>query len=420
MSLESIVFSSKHFDGTDEKKPEKPSDESQAAWIDPDDLIMVINPKLKNMPESNENPREEQISKVLQDQFNQTVSHIDVEWAKSSKLNEVVDASDIFSDVKNRIPPDSLSISRVADLFVQNERKASILQVSFNPAEPTASVLDSKGCIHIVSVNGKNNKVQYTLPFPNEKPRYCQCYTANGEYIIVGGKQGTFLTVDCRTQQAIVTRIPDEFGDIIRVFCSPDNKILAMISKKSVHFYDVSNRDLLRTIPTSDELRCGAFTDDSLFFIAAGKNGRGLLFECENFKAINRFQEPEMQYIHAISVSSSRVAIGTDAGVLHIFDFDELRKPYPKPIFSKMNLVTKVDSIQFNPTGELVVFASSDKKDSLKVLHLGSQKVFSNWPTQNTPLSYVRDIAFDSASRYLAIGNEKGRVTLWELSFYAK
>ena len=193
-----------------------------------------------------------------------------------------------------------------------------------------------------------------------------------------------------------------------------------MIAGKTVHFLKASNKDLLRSVETSDELKCGAFTDDSCFFVAAGKEGRGLVFECNNFSAINRFQEPEMQYIHSISISRNRVAIGTDAGVLHIFDFNSLKQPIPKAIFSKMNLLTKVDSVKFNPTGELIVFASSGNKDSLRVLHLASQKVFSNWPTQRTPLSYVRDIAFDKTSQYLAIGNDKGLVTLWELGFYTK
>jgi len=84
-----------------------------------------------------------------------------------------------------RIPNDILVIPRLADLFLP-KIKSSILNIAFHPNEPLASILDSKGCVHIVSVNEKNNKVQYSLPFEKQLPRYCLCYTASGERIIVG------------------------------------------------------------------------------------------------------------------------------------------------------------------------------------------------------------------------------------------
>lgn len=429
MSLESIVFPSKHFTNQKESNKKEEPKEKPAAWLDPDDLAMVPNPKLKNMPPSLEGKVDEvEFSALTREKFNQTVEHIDTSWAKKTyNKKETADATDIFSENQNRIPSESLRIDRVADLFPnskidnQKGKKASILQISFHPAEEFASVLDSNGCLHIIAVNKDKNSTQDSLPFTNfENHRLCMCYTANGEHIILGGKQGSFITVDIQTRQAFHSRIQGDKNNITRVICSPDNKIIAMIAGKTVHFLNASNKDLLRSVQTSDELKCGAFTDDSCFFVAAGKEGRGLLFDCDNFSAINRFQEPEMQYIHSISISRSRVAIGTDAGVLHVFDFNSLKQQHPKPLFSKMNLVTQIDTVKFNPTGELIVFASSGKKDSLRVLHLASRKVFSNWPTQNTPLSFVRDVAFDHTSKYLAIGNEKGIVTLWELGFYIK
>lgn len=422
MSLESIVFPSKHFTDNDKPTKKKESEEKSAAWIDPDDLALIPNPKLKNVPPSLEGKVDEiEFSVMRRERFNQTVEHIDTAWTKRKPKNQEADASSIFSENQRQIPSDELVINRVANLFENpNKRKASILGLSFNPAENLAAVLDSTGCLHIVSVNKDRNRIQFSLPFPNEKDRYCLCYTANGEHIIIGGRQGSFIVVDCRTQQAVVSRIPGNENNITRVYCSPDNKMIVMIAGRFVHFLNASNKDVLRSTQTSDELKCGGFTDDSCFFIAAGKDGYGLLFDCEKLSAINRFQEPEMQHIHSLSISRNRVAIGTEAGVLHIFDFNSLKEQFPKPLFSKMNLVTKVDTVKFNPTGELIVFASSGKKDSLKVLHLASQKVYSKWPTQKTPLSYVRDVGFDQTSQFLAIGNDKGLVTLWELGFYTK
>lgn len=423
MTLESIVFSSKHF--VDESKSDKkePS-EKQAAWMDPDDFLLIPNPELKKAPSSAEHPPKQVISTVLRQQFNQAMGHIDTSWTKATQsVAPTVDASDIFSETQSQIPSESLAINRVADLFKTSSKDKSkgpsILATAFHPSEDFASVLDSKGCLHIVAVNPKKCNVQHRIPFDKKPPRYCLCYTANGEHIIIAGKEGNYITVDCQTQQIIHFKVQGCQQDIKHVYCSPDNSLLLMLCGNSVHFINAANKTLLRTVPTSDELKCGAFSDDSQYFIACGKNGYGLVFNCETHFPENRFQEPEMQYIHDISISRDRVAIGTEAGVLHIFDFNHIRtEQFPKPLFTKMNLVTKVDTVRFNPTGELVVFASSGKKDSLRVLHLASKNVYSNWPTQNTPLSYVRDVAFDHTSKYLAIANDKGLVTLWELPFY--
>ena len=61
-----------------------------------------------------------------------------------------------------------------------------------------------------------------------------------------------------------------------------------------------------------------------------------------------------------------------------------------------------------------------DKTYSLRVLHIVAKTVFSNWPTKQTPLSYVRKVAFNSNGQYLSFGNDKGKCLLWELPFFAQ
>jgi hypothetical protein len=67
-----------------------------------------------------------------------------------------------------------------------------------------------------------------------------------------------------------------------------------------------------------------------------------------------------------------------------------------------MNLTTIVDTVKFKHTGELIAFGSSGKKDAFRVLHVRSKSIFSNWPTQNTPISFLRAAAFDSTTQFPA------------------
>ena len=57
-------------------------------------------------------------------------------------------------------------------------------------------------------------------------------------------------------------------------------------------------------------------------------------------------------------------------------------------------------------------------KDSLKIFHVPSKTVYSNWPTAQTPLHYVTSVDFSANSGMLAIGNDRGKVLLYRLKHY--
>jgi U3 small nucleolar RNA-associated protein 18 len=85
-----------------------------------------------------------------------------------------------------------------------------------------------------------------------------------------------------------------------------------------------------------------------------------------------------------------------------------------------MNLTTRISTMQFNRSSEILTLASRTKTDSLKLVHLPSMSVFSTWPTSNTPLGHVTAVDFSRNSEYIAIGNHKGKVLLYSLGHYAK
>merc|ERR1712003_478241 len=82
------------------------------------------------------------------------------------------------------------------------------------------------------------------------------------------------------------------------------------------------------------------------------------------------------------------LAVGTASGNIDVFDVGGPRIS-KEPIKSIPNLVTFVDSMRFHHSGELLVAASRDKVDALKVVHMGTGTVFPNWPTSRTPLQRV-------------------------------
>lgn len=84
------------------------------------------------------------------------------------------------------------------------------------------------------------------------------------------------------------------------------------------------------------------------------------------------------------------------------------------------NLTTQVTTIKFNHDSQLVALASATNKDQLKLVHLPSATVFSNWPTQQTPLHHVTAVDFSRGSEWLAVGNKRGKVLLYSLKHYTR
>lgn len=125
------------------------------------------------------------------------------------------------------------------------------------------------------------------------------------------------------------------------------------------------------------------------------------------------------------------VAVGSNSGITNIYDRTELlestkaptrqeepsitlkQRPEPRRVFEQ--LVTPITTLEFSPDGQLFAFASQHKQDALRLVHLPSCTVYKNWPTSSTPLGRIRALAFGRQSDLLAVGNDNGKIRLWQI-----
>ncbi|KAJ5653594.1 hypothetical protein N7490_000597 [Penicillium lividum] len=128
------------------------------------------------------------------------------------------------------------------------------------------------------------------------------------------------------------------------------------------------------------------------------------------------------------------VAVGSSSGVSNIYDRRDWAVAYasasqaekdgpsqggiprsPTPTRVLDQLTTPISHLVFAPDGQMLVMASRWKRDALRLVHLPSCTVYRNWPTSNTPLGRISSVAISPNSEQLAIGNEQGRIRLWEI-----
>jgi U3 small nucleolar RNA-associated protein 18 len=112
----------------------------------------------------------------------------------------------------------------------------------------------------------------------------------------------------------------------------------------------------------------------------------------------------------ALSSNDRFLAIGSVSGIVTIYD---LTSGSYSPARTLYNLTTPITSLVFSPDGQMLVMASSSKRDQLRVVHIPGLKVFPNWPTSKTPIG-LADCIDVGDNGYLAVGRRRG-VALWRV-----
>ena len=89
----------------------------------------------------------------------------------------------------------------------------------------------------------------------------------------------------------------------------------------------------------------------------------------------------------------------------------------PKPRKTLQNLLTTVRDVEFNRTGELMAFATGETANGVRVAHVPTMNVFSNFPAA-AAIAKPRSIAFSPFSGYFAVADSKDLVSLFRLNHY--
>jgi U3 small nucleolar RNA-associated protein 18 len=144
------------------------------------------------------------------------------------------------------------------------------------------------------------------------------------------------------------------------------------------------------------------------------------------------------------------LAVGAESGVVSLFQVEaavDASVPALSVVKSIMSLTTKITNICYHPSSEIMAIASDEvgnfalsryqwhvlkcclsffhplflaqKNDQLKLVHLPSNSVFTNWPTERTPLRKVTSLAFSPGGTFFVVGNNKGHASLWRLKDYS-
>lgn len=418
--------------------------QKKPVWVDEEDedeemIDMVNNRFRKNMMKNacESKLSKDELQKRLKEEFQHAMGGVPA-WVETNKRktssgdeseeeeDDLLQRTGNFISTSASLPKGILKIKNCQHANAERPTAARISSVQFHPCAQVVMVAGLDNSVSLFQVDGKTNpKIQsiYLEKFPVFKA----CFSANGEEVLATSTHSKVLYVyDMLAGKLIpVHQVRGLKEKIVRSFeVSRDGSYLLINGVAGYfHLLSMKTKELISSMKINGRIAASTFSSDSKKVYASSADGEVYVWDVNSRKCLNRFVDEGSLY--GLSIATSRngqyVACGSNCGVVNIYNQDScLQETNPKPIKAIMNLVTGVTSLTFNPTTEILAIASEKMKEAVRLVHLPSCTVFSNFPViKMKNISLVHTMDFSPRSGYFALGNEKGKALMYRLHHYS-
>ncbi|GJN92625.1 hypothetical protein Rhopal_005660-T1 [Rhodotorula paludigena] len=351
-----------------------------------------------------------------------------------------------------RIEPGEIDIDRVRDANQQEQTSSAVVEIGFHPRAQVLFSATSDRRLRLFQIDGTTNPLLQTLHVP-ELPIQAAAFHPSGSSVLLTGSRPFFLSYDLQTGQTL--RSPRGLlhaglggsdrastggsGGLERFRFSPGaGDVLALAGRRGyVHLVDWGASGVSRGGQVLGEVKMNApvvglaWQRDGRELVTLGEDSDVYVWDVGTRKCVERWRDEGGFGARAIETSRDGkwTAVGSSTGIVNLYDdasageagvgSRRLEGQERKARKAVENLVTPVSTMRFNHDAQLVALASKTNKDQLKLVHLPSCTVFQNWPTQQTPLHHVTSVDFSKGSEWLAVGNQRGKVLLYEVKQFA-
>lgn len=325
-----------------------------------------------------------------------------------------------------------LNLRRVTNANEEDPNKAEARCVEFHPSGRLLLTAGLDKTLRIFQVDGKQNaKVQgvHMRNFPIHTAKF----TGGGTQVVMAGRRRYFHQLDMNsgTVSTLQTLSTHEERAWERFEVSSDGSKLAFLGQqgKVVLLSNKTKREIgqLRLNGRVASVAFAAEGANENHIYATSEDGTVYLWDARRMDCIDRHKDEGAIHNTSFATSRAHYALGSDSGVVNVYSSGAMRTSSQAPVFgtrtekpkkSFFNITTAIDNATFNSDGKLLAFSSHDKKNAVKVAHIPTMTVYSNWPSARANLHRACCLRFSPKSGYLAIGNDKGVVHLMRLASY--
>ncbi|XP_077248060.1 transducin/WD40 repeat-like superfamily protein [Tasmannia lanceolata] len=329
---------------------------------------------------------------------------------------------DLVVKKSTKLLPGLLEYSRLKDANAEDPSNGPIKSVQFhrNAQLLLAGGLDRR--LKLFQIDGKRNTKIQSI-FIEDCPIRKAAFLPDGSQIIIAGRRKFFYSFD------LVKAKVDKVGPLVgreekslEVFeISPDSSTIAFTGNEG-HILLVSSKtkELIGTLKMNGTIRSMAFADDGRQLLSSGGDGHIYHWDLRTRMCFHKAIDEGCITGTALCTTpdSSLFAAGSSSGIVNIYNREQFLGGKRRPIKSIENLVTKVDGLKFNHDAQILAIFSSMQKNSLKLIHVPSYNVFSNWPAPKQTLHHPSCLDFSPGGGFMSIGNAAGKVSLYKLHHY--
>eukprot|EP01029_Cantina_marsupialis_P018637 TRINITY_DN4297_c0_g1_i4.p1 TRINITY_DN4297_c0_g1~~TRINITY_DN4297_c0_g1_i4.p1 ORF type:complete len:396 (+),score=101.85 TRINITY_DN4297_c0_g1_i4:79-1188(+) len=318
-------------------------------------------------------------------------------WSKNLKKQEEFGKS-TKSWIKSSkfLSKKSLDIERFKDI-------ASVKTVEVVKFHPTKNLLLSAGIdktVHLYNVDGETN-LELQSVFIQDMPIMCADYLACNNEVVLSGRRPFYYTLDL--ERGSYTRIYGGNSDLgeerslEKFITSPSGAYLVFFGYDGhLIVLDGKSKKRIKNLKTNASVRAACFSADEQYLYATGVDGRVYCFDMRTEMCLYQHADEGSLSSTALTVSQCGrfYAVGSESGVVNVYNQQIQTEGVRTPMKSFMNLTTCVTNLSFTSDGNILCMSSWDEKDQLRMAHMPSLSIFPNWPTAGTPLKYVRSHDF--------------------------
>ncbi|KAJ1947768.1 U3 snoRNP protein [Kickxella alabastrina] len=441
----------------DESESESDSDESQsedeqdtAAWVDEDtqQATVALKSKARSRKLRETEGENEVAGDVYEERLRQQFQKINPvpKWADKAEINAWDDSdkeddtvggdllnttAPLISKSSTLLAPTKLDTIRLRNANQMAPSQSAISSIQFHP---TSSVLLTAGLdktLRLFEVDGKDNQKIQSIYF-KDLPITSAQFIRGGQEVVVSGKRGWYYSVDI--EKSAVTRISGIPGYKMKSLefmhsSTTSDRLAFMSNGGQIHLVSAQTKQFIHTLPMNGAVRDVAFTADGNYLWSTGLDNEVYQWDLRQNRCLSRWHDSATFRPTCLSVSpdTSYYASGDNAGVVNIYDTNVVKDKrvgasgafYNVNAFKSINnLTTSIQGLKFNHSSEILGIYSRRKADQLKLVHLPSGTVFSNWPSSKSHLGHVQCMDFSPNSGFMAIGNDGGKALLYRLPHY--
>ena len=414
---------------------EEEPEQEQAAWTDDEEQTFQVDIQSKRRLRKLKTDFEEtsinaaEYENRLRKQFQKL--HPTPRWATAteSESDAIFTTTQALVKSNTEINPDRLEIIRLKDANQEAISKAPVQSVKFHPRAPVLFTAGFDKSLRLFQIDGKVNPKLQSIHF-KDLTIFNAHFSANGSQVILTGRKPYFYVYDLASGQ--VDRIFGIRGHKFnlgrsektfeKALVSPCNKYIAILGQDGyILLLSMQTKQWVKSLKMNGTVSCIAFSPDHTFVYGLGSEGQVYQFNLDTNECTRKFNDHGCVKPTTITVSPDNkwIATGNDTGAVNVYALaTALASTDPLPIKTILNLISPITTLLFHPSSQLLVLASREVKDALRIYHVGSQRVVKNWPTDSTPLGYVSDVDISKDGKFIAMGNTKGKVVLYNFGAF--